>query len=145
MRLGTLNQSLAAQFSDAADLAQARHQFEIIFRFCAGRIDRRWFQRLGDNELATALQSGTGLPGRDFSKIAEDLDGSYFDAEDAGNNDDAQLYFSLARLASAIAFALSASSPAGYAEAAYEALMAMPNPDEMAQAVQGLPDWPVRS
>lgn len=66
--------------------------------------------------------------GFDFAEISRWLDEKYFDAEDEGRDTDAAAFFALARLISALSFADSAVVPADYSEAAYEAIMSLPDP-----------------
>ncbi|TRW99370.1 hypothetical protein FNJ84_01465 [Paracoccus sp. M683] len=75
-------------------------------------------------------------PARDFVKLAENLDRACFDAEDSGDEGRSAIFFALARLVSALAFASSAVTPGDYAEATYEALMAMPDPGQAALGLQ---------
>ncbi|KAA1184493.1 hypothetical protein FP026_03710 [Rhizobium tropici] len=130
MRLSTVNEDLAQRFRRAPNTSDARRLFEEIFRACARRIQSRWYALLENDQLALRLAAGE-LPQRfDFGALSGEMDGRYFDAEDEGRDEDSAAYFTLARLMSALSFAAAAMDPTGFSEATYEAIMALPNPQE---------------
>ncbi|NTF90294.1 hypothetical protein G6L46_24400 [Agrobacterium rhizogenes] len=130
MRLSTLNEDLARRFRQAPGENEARGIFEEIFRICARRIDRRWYALLENDQLALQLAAGELPQGFDFGGLSGKMDEKYFDAEDEGRDEESAAYFALARLISALSFAAAATDATGFSEAAYEAIMTLPNPKE---------------
>ena len=130
MRLSTVNEDLAQRFRQAPDANDARRLFEEIFRACVRRIESRWYTLLENDQLAQRLAAGELPQGFDFGALSGEMDERYFDAEDEGRDEDSAAYFALARLMSALSFAAAAMDPTGFSEATYEAIMALPNPQE---------------
>lgn len=130
MRLSTLNEDLAQRFRQTSDTDDAPRLFEEIFRACARRIDSRWYALLENDQLALQLAAGELPQGFDFGGLSGKMDEKYFDAEDEGRDEESAAYFALARLMSALSFAAAATDADGFSEAAYEAIMTLPNPKE---------------
>lgn len=128
MRLETISTALARQFQAASHAEEARRKFESIFHACVSQADERIFSLLDTADVAQGLRAGSLPDGFDFERHIAQLDDKYFDAEEDGRNDDAAAYFALARLFSALSFSNSASGLEGYAEAAYESIMSLPDP-----------------
>ncbi|NTG20662.1 hypothetical protein G6L00_09490 [Agrobacterium rhizogenes] len=135
MRLSTINENIAQRFRRASDTNDARRIFEEIFRACARRIENRWYVMLENDQLALQLAAGELPRAFDFVALSGEMDEKYFDAEDDGRDADAVAYFALARLMSALSFAVAASDIAAFSEATYEAIMALPNPKEDSAAL----------
>lgn len=128
MRLETINTALARRFQVTSDAGEARRTFEAIFYACISQGDDSIFSYLEDVDTARGLRAGVLSDDFDFEQHVASLDEEYFDAEEEGRNEDAAAYFALARLVSALSFARSAHAPDEYADAAYEAIMSLPEP-----------------
>ena len=128
MRLSTLNEALATCFVESSDVRGARRGFEAIFFECVGDVDAADWGLLDEEAVARALRSGNGPGDGDFAALSDRMDSAYLDAEDEGRDDAAGAYFRLARLMSALDFAQNATTAVGFAEAAYEAIMSLPDP-----------------
>ncbi|OCJ22047.1 hypothetical protein A6U89_33290 [Agrobacterium sp. B133/95] len=130
IRLSTVNEDLAQRFRRAPDTSDARRIFEEIFRTCARRIENRWYALLENDRLALRLAAGELPQGFNFGALSGEMDEEYFAAQDEGRAEDSAAYFALARLMSSLSFAAAATDATGFSEAAYEAIMALPNPQE---------------
>ena len=128
MRLETISTALAQRFQAISDADEAMRIFLGIFYACISKADDSIFSYLDNADMARGLRTGVLSEGFDFERHVASLDDKYFDAEEEGRNDDAAAYFTLARLFSALKFARSAVAPDEYAEAAYEAIMSLPEP-----------------
>ena len=128
MRLLTLNENLAHRFVTSQDADAARKIFENIFHACIDRCEDDMFVLLEHEDLIEAMKSGIVPENFDFQRLSNIMDENYFDAEDDGRDTDAATYFSLARLMSALSFATNATEYTSFADAAYEAIMALSDP-----------------
>lgn len=130
MRLSTINKNIVGRFLQASDTNDARRIFEEVFHACLRRMKNVRYDLLDNDRLAILMAAGERPQGFDFSLLSAEMDEKYFDAEEDGRDGEAAEYFALARLMSALSFAATATEIAAYAEATYEALMALPNPKE---------------
>lgn len=130
MRLSTINKNIAGRFLQASDTNGARRIFEEVFQVCLRSMKNVRYDLLDNDRLAMLMAAGERPQGFDFSLLSAEMDEKYFDAEEDGRDGEAAEYFALARLMSALSFAATATEIAAYAEATYEALMALPNPKE---------------
>jgi hypothetical protein len=127
-RLSTVNKIFARRFQHASDVDEARQFFEQIFLACARRIESSWFSLLGNDDLALRLTAGELPQGYNFDALSAEMDRRYLDAEDGGRARDSAAYFTLARLMSSLSLAATSNDVAAFSEAAYEAVMALPDP-----------------
>lgn len=128
MRLVTVNLALARRLQAIEDTDETRRIFEDVFRACVRQMDAELFAYLGDVLIEESLKMGR-MPERfEFEQNIDWLDNRFSMAEREGRNEEAAAYFSLARLMSALFFARRAKVPADYAEAVYEAIMSLPEP-----------------
>ncbi|MDO5642928.1 MAG: hypothetical protein Q4G26_11175 [Paracoccus sp. (in: a-proteobacteria)] len=95
-----------------------------IYQLCRNQFDAR---ALINPEVRRILEEGENAA-IDYDPLIDALDQGYFDAEDAGEGEKAAALFSAARLISARKFTALARHPSDYAEAAYEAIMSLPDP-----------------
>lgn len=121
---------MARRFRKVINTAEAERLFKQIFQACARRIETRWYTLLENAELAEQLAAGELPQGFDFGTLSGEMDEKYFDAEDEGRDGESAAYFALARLMSSLSFAAAATDANGFSEAAYEAIMTLPNPKE---------------
>lgn len=125
MRLATIDEGLAESFLKATEFSQAQGLFEDVFWASLKKINPEVLSLLGDDDLKMMLLNKKLSGHFEFKNISEGLDEKYFDAEDKGNLELSQNYFSLARLISALEIASRAASRLDFSEAAYEAKMAV--------------------
>ncbi|MDK4715930.1 hypothetical protein [Rhizobium sp. CNPSo 4039] len=137
MRLSTINENLAALFRQVSDTNDARQIFEEIFQACLRRMKNVPYDLPENDRLAILMAAGERPQGVDFSLLSAEMDEKYFDAEEGGRDGEAAEYFPLARLMSALSFAVTANEIAAYAEATYEALMALPIQKKILQSYFG--------
>lgn len=130
MRLESISETLAGKFAAMNEVSAARETFEEIYRDCVARLSENVFDRVQDLQLRDALITGKLTQFADLASSAEKLDDAYLLADEKQDIADASEFFTLARLASALVFANQAQTTSDYAEAAYEAIMALPELDQ---------------
>lgn len=129
MRLRSVSERLANQFASTNEMSAACKLFEGIYSECVARLSQNIFDRVQDSQLRSALVTGNFTDFADLASSAQELDEAYLLADEQHTIVDAGELFSLARLASALAFASHAQATSDYSEAAYEAIMALPELD----------------
>ncbi len=126
MRLKTVNPKIDVLFVNAVS---AKYEFERLFWSCFGELDEMSQAELKKfRDLACLLENRLpDLQGK--GDLVESLDNYYFDAEDAGNDQLASSFFKLARITAAVVKASSAVTAEEFADAAYEAIMSVDDPE----------------
>jgi hypothetical protein len=130
MRLETTNPVLARRFAECQTKAGSQDLFEKIFWQCYAEMRKSVKDKIAKNLEIEELQEGR-MPDRgDYQVYIDRLDGEYFDYEEGGDFDKGDISFKSARIISAINYASNAASVEDFAEASYEALMALDEPED---------------
>jgi hypothetical protein len=135
MRLTSLNKNLSNIFEESSNIHKSELAFKSIFQECMLEFEKKNFNIIDNKNHYEDLINGREPEGIDLKSMVEEMDAKYFDAEDEGNFEQAGAYFALARLMSAISLSNKPRNSSDYAEAAYEVLMSLPNPQAASERI----------
>lgn len=128
MRIITVSKQLDLKFRETDNIGEAEKLFKKVFFECVQKLDKDSDGLLGDCDLIADLRLGRISDHTDFLQICNKMDDKYFNAEERGQSELSQQYFSLARLMAALSIAKHAKNISDFSEASYEAIMSLKDP-----------------